>query len=49
MNKTLVRFGLAALAVAFGGCAAMSEVQTEPVPGTSAVGDQVEENMPGML
>ncbi|MDH3864314.1 MAG: phosphatase PAP2 family protein [Gammaproteobacteria bacterium] len=49
MNKTLVRFGLAALAVAFGGCAAMSEVQTEPVPGTSAVGDQVEEIMPGML
>lgn len=49
MNKTLVRFGLAALAVAFGGCAAMSEVHTEPVPGTSAVGDQVEEIMPGML
>jgi hypothetical protein len=49
MKDTFLMLVLGLLTVALGGCAAMGEVQTEPVPDTTAVGGQVEEIMPGML
>ena len=49
MKDTFLMLVLGMLTAALGGCAAMSEVQTEPAPDTTAVGDQVEEIMPGML